>query len=144
MSGAFFIFSPPMEPEKDLPTLLKGLSPVLNEGEYVFCCLPSLDGFDIPKVIGLFKEQEGWTIVLEKAYADELSCAYTYIASWITLTVNSSLEAVGLTAALSTALAKRSISCNVFAAYHHDHIFVAKKDAERAMDALKQLATVNL
>jgi len=141
---AFFIFIQPMEPEKDLATLLKGLSPILNEGEYAFCCLPSINDLDVSMIIGLFREEEGWTIVLKKAYADELGYAYSYIASWITLTVKSSLEAVGLTAALSTALAKRSISCNVFAAYHHDHIFVAKKDAERALDALKQLATVNL
>lgn len=133
-----------MEPEKDLTLLLKDLSPALNEGEYVFCCLPTLNDLDISRIIGLFKEHEGWTIVLKKPYADELGYSYSYIASWITLTVNSSLEAVGLTAALSTALAKRSISCNVFAAYHHDHIFVSKKDAERALDALKQLATVNL
>ena len=133
-----------MEPEKDLTILLQTLNPVLNEGEYTFCCLPSISDLDISKIIGLFKEEEGWTIVLNKAYADDLGYSYSYIASWITLTVKSSLEAVGLTAALSTALAKRSISCNVFAAYHHDHIFVAQKDAERALEALKQLATVNL
>ena len=133
-----------MEPEKDLAILLKDLNPVLNEGEYVFCCLPDINNVDVSGIIGLFKEHEGWTIVLKKAYADELGYPYSYIASWITLTVNSSLEAVGLTAALSTALAKGSISCNVFAAYHHDHIFVAKNDAKRALEALKQLATVNL
>ncbi len=133
-----------MEPDKDLSILLKDLNPVLNEGEYVFCCLPTISDLDISRIVGLFKEDEGWTIVLEKTYADDLGYSYSYIASWITLTVNSSLEAVGLTAALSAALAKRSISCNVFAAYHHDHIFVSLKDAKRALDALKQLATVNL
>jgi hypothetical protein len=133
-----------MEPEKNITILLKDLNPILNEGEYVFCCLPTISDLDVSRIIGLFKEHEGWTIVVNKTYADESGYSYTYIASWITLTVNSSLEAVGLTAALSTALAKRSISCNVFAAYHHDHIFVAPKDAKRALDALKQLATVNL
>ena len=53
---------------------------------------------------------------------------------------HSSLEATGLTATFATALAKGNISCNVVAAYYHDHIFVAKKDAERAMEALKKLS----
>jgi hypothetical protein len=54
--------------------------------------------------------------------------------------VQSSLEAVGLTAAFSNALAEHRISCNVVAAYHHDHIFVASSDAERAMKVLKALS----
>ncbi len=58
----------------------------------------------------------------------------------ITLDVNSSLEGVGLTAAVSAALADRGIACNVVAAYHHDHIFVPEKDAETALDVLFNLA----
>jgi uncharacterized protein len=48
---------------------------------------------------------------------------------------------VGFTAAFSTALAKVSINCNVIAAYHHDHIFVAHSDAEKAMDVLSNLSS---
>ncbi|WP_175108399.1 ACT domain-containing protein [Pararobbsia alpina] len=43
--------------------------------------------------------------------------------AWITLTVNSALEAVGLTAALATALGNSGISCNVVAGAYHDYIF---------------------
>jgi len=56
------------------------------------------------------------------------------------LMVHSSLAAVGLTAAFSTALASNGISCNVVAAYYHDHIFVDTRDLARAMDVLRGLA----
>ncbi|HEX8350737.1 MAG TPA: ACT domain-containing protein, partial [Hymenobacter sp.] len=60
--------------------------------------------------------------------------------AWITLTVHSSLEAVGLTAAFARALARGNVSCNVVAAYYHDHIFVAAQDADKAMRLLQELA----
>jgi len=91
-------------------------------------------------IIALFKEQEAITIVLSKETANGLNLPYDFIAAWITLTVHSSLAATGLTAAFATALAKAGISCNVIAAYYHDHIFVAKDDAEKAMLVLRELA----
>jgi hypothetical protein len=58
------------------------------------------------------------------------------------LTVHSSLEAVGLTAAVSKALTEANISCNVVAAYYHDHIFVPVKDAKQAMRVLEKLPSI--
>tara|TARA_Y100000815_G_C12985899_1_gene366030 strand:- start:85 stop:483 length:399 start_codon:yes stop_codon:yes gene_type:complete len=126
--------------ETDLTNLLKGMTPVLNEGDYVFVTVKNLDKIGRNDTICEFKEEEGTTIVIEKNKADTLKLNYTFIASWITLTIHSSLDAVGLTAAFSGALAKNEISCNVIAGYYHDHIFVDKKDAKKAMQTLTALS----
>jgi uncharacterized protein len=129
-----------MPGETNLAQLLKTMTPVLNDGDYVFCTVTSIN--EIPKehIICFFREAEGITLIIEQSVADKLSLSYSYVAAWITLTVHSSLEAVGLTAAFSAALAKDNISCNVVAGYYHDHIFVAKGDAEKAMEILMQFA----
>jgi hypothetical protein len=129
-----------MAGETALATLLRSMSPHLNEGEYVFCTLPDNS---IPagcEVIGSFREQEGLTLILERQHAEQAGLAFEYVAAWITLNVHSALEAVGLTAAFATALGKAGISCNVIAGFYHDHLFVGRADAERAMDVLRQLA----
>ena len=58
----------------------------------------------------------------------------------ITLGVFSALDGVGLTAAVSGALASLGIPCNVVAAYHHDHVFVPEARIDEALTALKRLA----
>jgi hypothetical protein len=125
-----------MSGEKNLDILLKTMKPIQNAGDYVFCTTENLSSLNLNEVILFFKEDEGYTIILKKEIADELRLAYSFVASWITLTVHSSLEAVGLTAAFAKALSEKGISCNVVAAYYHDHIFVAKKDIEKAIKAL--------
>ena len=130
-----------MAGETALATLLRSMSPHLNDGDYVFCTLPD---HDIPagcEVIGSFREQEGLTLILERQQAEHAGLAFDYVAAWITLNVHSALEAVGLTAAFASALGKAGISCNVIAGYYHDHLFVGRADAERAMHVLRQLAT---
>lgn len=132
-----------MDGETDIHILLKNMTPSLNEGEYVFCTVGDPGKLDQRNIIGLFKETEGFTIILNKKIADQLNLKYNYIAAWITLTIHSSLDAVGLTAVFSKALAEASISCNVVAAYYHDHIFVDRKDAEQAIKVLTQLSENN-
>jgi hypothetical protein len=123
-----------------MTTLLRSMSPQLNAGEYVFCTLR--DG-RLPsglEVLGSFREQEGLTVIVDRATAERAGLSFDYVAAWITLNVHSALEAVGLTAAFATALGKAGISCNVIAGYYHDHLFVGLADAERAMHVLRDLA----
>lgn len=128
-----------MPGETDMQKLLRDMHPVLNSDVYVFCNIPDIDIIKDVTFIGLFKEAEGWTVILARGTADELGLSYSFTAAWITLTVHSALEAVGLTAAFSKALAEVNISCNVIAGFYHDHIFVPTEKAALALETLHQL-----
>lgn len=128
-----------MTGETDLAQLLQNMSPELNAGEYVFCVVESMERAASLRPLCLFHEKEGITVVVSQQQADSESLAYSVVMAWITLTVHSSLEAVGLTAAVSRALTEANISCNVVAAYYHDHIFVPFADARHAMEVLQAI-----
>ena len=125
-----------MSGEKDLQVLLKSMKPEHNAGEYVLCKVEKLGNLNLNEVEMFFKEKEAITLILKKEIAEKLNLEYSMTMSWITLSVHSSLEAVGLTAAFSKALSDNGISCNVVAAFYHDHIFVGKRDTEKAMQIL--------
>jgi hypothetical protein len=129
-----------MTGEKDLDMLLKTMKPFHNDGCYVFCTVESLTKEHTDEAVFIFKEAEGNTIVVTREIADLLGLEYSFIASWITLDVHSSLEAVGLTALFAKALSDNGISCNVVAAYYHDHIFVNQADTVKAMEILRHLS----
>lgn len=60
--------------------------------------------------------------------------------------VAEALEAVGLTAAVSSALAEAGIRCNVLAGYFHDHLLVPAArahDAPVVLRALQQSVTID-
>jgi hypothetical protein len=125
--------------ESDLAVLLKTMRPELMPGQCVFVTLP--DGED-PGVeqLATVREAEGLSVVLARENADRLGLDYDFVAGWITLRVESALEAVGLTAAVSTCLTRRGISCNVVAGFHHDHLLVPVDSAEEALKALERLS----
>jgi uncharacterized protein len=126
-----------MSGETNLSILLKTMRPKHIVGDFVFCTLKDFTHIPIHEIVLFFKEEEGYTLILRKELADILKIDYAFVAAWLMLTVHSALEGVGLTAAFSTALAKAGISCNVVAGFYHDHIFVGKADAARAMAVLE-------
>lgn len=131
-----------MTGEKDLQALLATMHPVLRPGDYVYVLWPHGRPL-VPGIEAAVREAEGLTVVLPREQADALGLTYDFVASWITLQVHSSLEAVGLTAAVSAALTSAKISCNVLAGFHHDHLLVPVADAPRALKVLAELAAEN-
>ena len=130
-----------MAGEKDLNTLLVLLEPSLLPGDFVFCTAANLKYGDFAELqpLASYQEEEGLTLVLAKQSADVAGLAYDSVFNCITLMVHSSLEAVGLTAAVSGKLAANGISANVMAAYHHDHVFVPENKAQLALQLLTEL-----
>ncbi len=126
----------------EIGELLKHMKPELLAGEYVFLSFQSSAYGDHTELapIASFREQEGLTLVVPKASADQNRHSYSSVFRCITLQIHSSLEAVGLTAAFATQLTKFSISANVIAGYYHDHIFVGAEDAIKAIAALQELS----
>lgn len=123
----------------DLDEIIRSLQPVLNDGSFAYLSVP--DDFDLASVrpIATFREKEGLTLIVSESDAKEAGCEILFRAAWITLSVRSDLNALGLTAAFSSALSKAGISCNVVAAAFHDHIFVPVDVAEKAMVVLREL-----
>lgn len=123
------------EPMTDLDQMLACLDVEVRPEPYVFVCA------DVPgaEAAARIEETEGTTLVLTSTEAERLGLATSPSFAWLTLTINSSLTAVGLTAAFSTALAAEQISCNVLAGYHHDHLLVSWEDADRAVAVLRSL-----
>lgn len=122
----------------DLDELIKSMQPELHDVEFAFVTFPGWkygDGSHLSP-IAAFKEQEGLSLVVPVERAEAAGLEFECAFRMIRLGVHSSLGAVGLTAAVASALTRRGISANVVAAFHHDHVFVP---AERADEALRVL-----
>ena len=130
-----------MSGETDLGKMLASLASDLRDEEYIFCTMANGRYGDHPELepIASFMEAEGLTLVIPRHRADEHGIPYEAAFKCITLSVHSSLEAVGLTAVIATKLTAKGISANVIAAFYHDHVFVQAHRAEAALAALKEL-----
>ena len=120
----------------DLSRLLATMEPALHDSPYGYAVV-------IAPVEGAFAhvaEEEGLTVIASHAVL--LAAGIDPGPPWarISLSVHSDLAAVGLTAALATALADKGISANVVAGFHHDHIFLPWPHRYEALAALKALS----
>ena len=133
-----------MAGEKNLENLLRSMSPVLIEGDYVFCTIKDSKYGDYAETrpIASFAEAEGLTLVLLKETAEGADLSYESVFRCISLGIHSSLEAVGLTAAVAGKLAAHGIAANIIAAYFHDHIFVQSELAGRAIGILSEYSNL--
>jgi len=88
-----------------------------------------------------FREAEGTTVVMRREEADLHGLPHQFASRLITLTVHSSLDAVGFLAAITARLAAAGISVNAVSAFYHDHLFVPEHRAEEALGLLQNIAT---
>ena len=132
-----------MSGEDDLETLLRQMESALQDGTFVFCSIPR--GNTLPAAIEpllIFHEREGTTVVIRRGEAERVGLSYEFPSRLITLTVHSSLDAVGFLAAITARLAEAGISVNPVSAYYHDHLFVPEQRASDALSLLQAMCDV--
>jgi hypothetical protein len=132
--------------ESNLQTLLSSLEPILHNDLFVFLTIPNTTIADTTANLAtlqphlLFQEAEGTTVVVTRDRADSHGLTdYVFPCRMITISVHSSLEAVGLIAAISAKLKDVGVSANVVSGFYHDHIFVPDGKEDVAMQALRDL-----
>ena len=113
-----------MSGETQLTVLLRSLAPERQPGEYVYATVPVLPtGLD-PALV--FREQEGWTLVLPRAQAEAAGLDFTFPCAWLTLRVHSSLQAVGLIYADSKGMLQDRVAAlreaNIYERQSYRHI----------------------
>jgi len=131
--------------EVDLDKMLALLQPVLQPGEYVFCSIAPRPFSELGELepLACYFEDEGMSLVLKKSVAEQNDIKHTSAWRCITLSVHSSLDAVGFTAAVARKLAANGIPANVIAAFYHDHVFVPDELADQALRYLTEFESEN-
>ncbi|KAK5120271.1 hypothetical protein LTR85_006477 [Meristemomyces frigidus] len=128
----------------ELAKLIKSMNPILQDGTFVFATVANgskLLERAMPQAEMLFRETEGWTMIVTQSVADDLVLDFLFPCRKVTLDVHSSLEAVGFLAAITTRLAERvRIGVNPVSGYYHDHLFVPLGKEDLVVEELKQMA----
>ena len=128
-----------MPGETDLQAMLDSLDVDQRPGTFVF--VTDADPDLRPDAVAMIEESEGTTLVLPVEVARRAGLEVGFEAAWLTLTVFSALEAVGLTAAVSRTLADAGIPCNMLAGFHHDHVLVPAARVDDAAACLRGLSS---
>lgn len=134
-----------MTGEFKLKALLRDMKPAMQKGIFVFCTIAK--GELIPASITpllTFRESEGTTVVIGREEAESTGLPYQFASRLITLSVHSSLDAVGFLAAITARLAEAGISVNAVSAFYHDHLFVPDHRADEALCLLQNISASEL
>lgn len=123
----------------DLTALLRTLEPELHDGAYAYCVVPPGTDLFALSPVATVAEAEGLTVILPEAQAIAAGFSVLFRAAWITLTVHSDLQAVGLTAAFATALADRHKDVVVEGTGDHIATDAGLAQGPAALAALKAL-----
>jgi len=127
-----------MSGQTNLEEVLNSIKVSCDDIEYCFATVKD-NNFSLKEILGMFQEDEGLTLIATKKYFEKNNISYDGPFAKLTIEGHTSLELVGLTAILSTELAKIGISANVIAAYFHDHIFVQYNLRQKAIMAINSL-----
>jgi hypothetical protein len=129
-----------MPGEGNLKTLLQNMKPEMQEGIFVFCSIPGDEEIPVTlRPVQILREREGTTLIVRREEAEAAGLPYQFASRMITLTVHSSLEAIGFLAAITGRLAEARISVNAVSAFYHDHLFVPEHRAEEALRHLQDM-----
>ena len=133
----------PVAGELELKTLLQDMKPEMQDGAFVFCLVAEDEEIRAAiRPLLIFREQEGTTLVMRREEAESAGLRYQFASRLITLTVHSSLEAVGFLAAITARLAEAGISVNAVSAFYHDNLFVAVDRADEALAVLQNMSSL--
>lgn len=129
------------EISKTATDMIANMTPELRVGRFIFVTIdePDLAQSLSAEAISIFREDEGISMILPVDLAEKHRLNTDHNMACITLTVYSSLEGVGLTSAVASALGQHNIPCNMVAAFHHDHVFVPFDMCDQAMEVLTSL-----
>lgn len=134
----------------DLNDLIRSMKPSLHPEVFVFGHIPTKTEADSQNVLKLltglpvqmmFREDEGWTVIIEQSVAESIQLQSTFPCKKITLNIHSSLDAVGFMAAILKELTELNIGCNLVSGYFHDHLFIPAGKEEAVMEVLQRMAT---
>lgn len=142
--------TPPEGDPIQAPTALAArMEPRLHPEAFVFgTCAAADAGAALRHAHAWLVEDEGVSLLLPEAKLAEVRAEFPHGGSWrvhpgrfrmITLTVHSSLDAVGFLSAIAAELSRARISTNVLAGFYHDHLLVPEDRAVEAMRVLRQM-----
>jgi len=126
-------------PLSDLNELLRSLQPERIPGAYAFVSVPDREALGTADVIATIREPEGLSAVIAESDAARLTLPILFRAAWITLTVQSDLQAVRLTAARPPPRGNARTPLQLLGPAWHDHLFVPLERVDEAMRALQRL-----
>jgi ribosome-associated protein YbcJ (S4-like RNA binding protein) len=132
-----------MTTKHEIDDALRTLAPALRDGRWVFVTFDRQPPFDA-EIAGSIREGVGVAAVLAESEAVRLNLDHVVVWAWIECLQTTVTTAVGVTAALSTALADASIPCRVIAGFRGDHLFVPFDQREDALTALEEIAMVKV
>jgi len=122
--------------ETDLATMLASLDVARRPGEFTYVSVRVPTPGLLAAAQAMVVEEGLSSLVVPVTTAERAGLPVSVRLAWLTLTVQSSLDAVGLTAVVARRLAAVDIPCNVLAGYLHDHVLVPVDRADEAAAAI--------